>query len=286
MMENPRSRSTGVNRPPTLPGFTLVELLISLVIAGLLMSALVSLVTGQNRYGVAALDQIQAEQTVRAAVDLASSELRMAGAGDLIVAGADSVSIRFDLSRAVVCEVTGADEVAIFVYDSVSDANVRPTFVGTAWAQPGVRSFEYADGWLGAVMDTGAVPRSTCVDSGAVSAGADDAYRTVRGWTGAFAAGVPGRGSLIRRYGRLTYRFGPSSFGSGWALWRGSQELVAPLAPGGRFIYRLDDGSEATDVPEEDLRRVIEIGIIAKTPGDATTASIGRSVAYGVPLRN
>lgn len=278
---------TGVNRPPTLPGFTLVELLLALVIAVLLVSALASLVTGQNRYGRTALEQVQAEQAVRAAVDLASSELRMAGSGDLIVAAADSVSIRFDVSRAVVCEVTGPDEVTVFVYDSVSDANVRPTFVGTAWAQPGESAFEYADGWLGAVMDTGAAPRTTCVDSGTVPVGEDDSYRTVRGWNGTFPGGLPGRGALIRRYGRLTYRFGRSSFGSGWALWRGSQELVSPLAPGARFVYRLVDGAEVSEVSEGDLKNVREIGIVARASSEhPATVSDGRSVAYGTPLRN
>lgn len=286
-MEDSTERTTGVNQPPRLPGFTLVEVLGAMVIAVLLISALVSLVTTQNRYGLSALDQVDAEQAVRAAVDLASSELRMAGAGDLIAAGPDLVSIRFDLSRAVVCEVMGPDEVVLFVYDSVTDANVEMVTAGTAWAGPGRQEFRYADGWMAAPADTGDDARELCAGSGATPAGGDDAYLVVDGWVGAFGGHVPGRGSLVRRYGQLTYRFGPSSFGSGWALWRGSQELVAPLSPGARFVYRMMDGSEVLDVSESSLRDVAEIGIVARAFGGRLTgANGGRAVAYGTPLRN
>lgn len=286
-MEDSTERTTGVNPPPRLPGFTLVEVLVAMVIAVLLISALASLVTTQNRFGSSALDQVDAEQAVRAAVDLASSELRMAGAGDLIVAGPDVVSIRFDVSRAVVCEVMGPDEVVLFVYDSVTDANVGLETAGTAWARPGRPEFRYADGWVAAPSVSRIDARARCAGSGATAVGEDDAYLVVDGWLAAFAGHVPSRGSLVRRYGQLTYRFAPSSFGSDWALWRGSQELVAALSPDARFVYRMTDGSEVLDVSNHRLDEVAEIGIVARAfGGRATGANGGRTVAYGTPLRN
>ncbi len=99
-------------------GFTLVETLITLVVAGVLGVAILTLILGQNRFYEHSDDAIYAQQTIRAAMDLMSSELRMISPTDLLAAEEDSLAARFDLVRGVVCDTLSSDDVYLFVYDS------------------------------------------------------------------------------------------------------------------------------------------------------------------------
>lgn len=267
-------------------GFTIVELLVTLTVAGVLGMAILALVLGQNRFYGQSDDVIYAQQSLRAAMDLMASELRMAGPADVLAAAPDSVAIRFDLVRAVVCDSTAADETTLFVYDSVSNANLPAGFRGTAYSGPYDSAFVYADGWTGVATVGGSGAKSDCTDRGAPSDGESWAYRRVTGWQGEFGD-VPDRGSLVRVYGRLTYRLGDSGFGTGIAVWRNSQELVSPFEDGGRFRYLLDDGTLATTVSGGDLDRIRAIRIEVTAVGDGMNRfDVRRPIDYEVPLRN
>ncbi|MFQ5890055.1 MAG: PilW family protein [Gemmatimonadota bacterium] len=268
-------------------GFTLVEMLIAIVITGVLGAAVMSLLLSQNRFYGKNDDVIYAQQSLRAAVDLMSAELRMASPGDLLAATPDSVSFRFDVLRAVVCDSTGADEATLFVYDSVSNANLVTGFSGTAYSGPYDSAFVYADGWTGVVGSTGATPKATCTGLGAPATSADVYYRTVTGWQGNFAQGVPDRGSLVREYGRLTYRFASSGFGTGQALWRGSQELVSPFQNGAAFSYVMADSTVQSTVAVAAFPNVRSVRVTAVALGDqANRFNVQRSIQYDIPLRN
>ena len=128
-------------------GFTLVEVLITVVVAGVLGGALMSLVLGQQKFYGHSDDTIVAQQNLRAAMDLMATELRMASPSDIMQARSDSVVVRFDILRAVVCDVTGADQVATFVYDSVASANLPSGFRGTAYSGAYDSAFVYGDGF-------------------------------------------------------------------------------------------------------------------------------------------
>ena len=99
-----------MNRIKSEAGFTLVELLVTAMIGGLLASAMLSLMLGQSRFFERTDDQIWAEQSNRATFDLVSSELRMASRFDLLAAQSDSVAVRFDIMRAIVCDSVAADQ--------------------------------------------------------------------------------------------------------------------------------------------------------------------------------
>lgn len=267
-------------------GFTIVELMVTLTVAGVLGMAILALVLGQNRFYGHSDDVIYAQQSLRAAMDLMASELRMAGPGDVLAATPDSVSMRFDLVRAVVCDSTAADETTLFVYDSVSNANLPAGFRGTAYSDPYDSAFVYGDGWTGTSTVGSAGAKTDCTDRGAPSDGESWAYRRVTGWPGEFGD-VPNRGSLVRVYGRLTYRLGASGFSPGMAVWRNSQELVSPFEEGGRFRYVLDDGSVQTTVSAADLDRIRAIRIEVTAVGDGTNRfDVRRPIDYEVPLRN
>jgi len=269
-------------------GFTLVEMLMAMVVTAMIGTALIALLLGQTRFYRKNDDLLHAQQSVRAAIDLMASELRMGSPTDLIAASADSVSLRFDLLRAIVCDSTAADEATLFILDSVSNANLRGGVSGSAVSGPFDSTFVYADGWTGTLSSTGGAAKSTCINLGSPTSLPDAAYRRITGWSGNFhGVGVPNRGTLVRVYGRLTYRFAPSGFGAGIGLWRGRQELVSPFEAGAAFGFVMKGGSVQAKVSTGNLRNVLGIRISATASGsDANRYNVARTVDYDIPLRN
>lgn len=268
-------------------GFTLVELLFTLVIGSLVATGVLSLVFQQNSFYGSADDAMHAQKTARTAADLMGRELRMASGEDLISATADSVAVRFTLLRALVCDSTAADEATVFVYDSVTNSMLSGgSFVGTAYSTPYDSAWAYADGWVPTGGATGTVPKSTCTAVGAPGTGTDITYVETTGWTSTFAD-VPDPGSLIRVYSRLTYRFAPAvNFGTGTALWRGNAELLAPFARGA-FSYVMSDGSVQNSVASGDFPDVAAVRVTATAEGDGAGGDeVTRELLFDIVLRN
>lgn len=279
-MTGPR-RSRGAGR-----GFTLVELLAGLTLAGLVAAAVVGVLLGQHDFYGEVGDRAHARQGSRAAADLIAGELRLASSSDLLAAEPDSVSLRLDVLRAVVCgpAVSAPGRVAVYVFDTVVNPNVPAAFRGWAYAEPG-GPWRHVDGAPLAVA-TGA-GRSECVGRGAPAGEASWKYRTVGGWrlAGSFGA-APGRGALVARYGRLTYSVEASgSYPRGEAVYRNSQELAAPFAEGGRFRYLLADGTVASRVPSADLAGVRAVRLEATALGPRPGRRVESDLRLHVPLR-
>lgn len=268
-------------------GFTLVEALIALVISGVLASALVSLLIGQSRFYERTDDQIYAEQSLRASMDMVATELRMGSPSDLISAEADSVTLRFDVMRAIVCDTTGADAVTAFAFDQLGNANITGGSAGTAVSGPYEDPFTYADAWLPTEASTGSGPKASCVATGAPSGLSDASYAELTGWNSGIGA-RPEPGSLIRIYGNLKYAFGPSTFFSTrTALWRGSQELIGPFENGAAFSYIMADGTVQASVTSTDFSNVRAIRVSAVALGDgANRYSVQRPIQLDIPFRN
>lgn len=269
-------------------GFTLVEALVALVISGLLASAMLSLMLGQSRFYERTDDQIWAEQSNRATFDLVSSELRMASNTDLLAAEPDSLAVRFDIMRAIVCDTVTSNSAVLMAYDTVAAWGLDGGFLGTAYSNPYDEAFEYADAFMPATVSTGAGPKATCVANGAPSTNPDDTYAELSGWSGTFTDGVPDRGSMVRFYSRLAYHFAPSTFfQSRTALWRGTQELVGPFESGAGFSYVLDDGSVHSNVSAANFDRVVAVRVTATAVGDgANRYGVQRDLEFDIPFRN
>lgn len=269
-------------------GFTLVEAMIAMVVSGLLASAMLSLMIGQSRFYERTDDQIWAEQSNRATFDLMFSELRMGSPGDLVAATRDSVSIRFDIMRAVVCDSTASDQAAVLAYDTVPAWGLTGGFVGTAYSDPFEENFEYADAFLPTVVAQGAGPKADCVANGAPSTAPDASYASLTGWSSQFSDGVPDRGSMVRFYGLLTYRFAPSTFfQSRTALWRGVQELTGPFENGAEFSYVMDDGTVRSNVSGGSLESVRAVRVSAVAVGDGVNRfDVRRDLVFEIPFRN
>jgi len=269
-------------------GFTLVEALIALTISGVVATALVSLLVAQSRFYQRTDDQMTAEQAAQATFDLVSSEIRMASADDLMEAEADAVTFRFDLLQGIVCEATGADEVAMHVFERTANAGLTSSFVGVAVSDPFEATFEYEDSWNPTPSASGSGPRADCVAAGGDGSGPDGDYLRISGWTSRFSSGVPQRGALVRVYGEMTYELAASSFfNSRWALWRGTQELVGPFETGATFSYAMSGGSVQSSVTSSDLGDVVAVRLTATAVGaGANRYGVERPMVFDVPFRN
>jgi hypothetical protein len=211
-------------------------------------------------------ETIGARENLRATIDLLAAEVRQASPADFLAAASDSLTIRFDVSRAIVCDSTAPDQVALVVFDTVRAANVPSTFRGTAVSDPYDSSFTFLDGWRLPVIGKGSDPRAACEARGASAELPSSRFRAVSGWRSRYGK-LPQAGSFVRVYGRLSYRLGTSSFESGLGVWRNGQELASPFAEGSSFSYILEGGAEQSAVPVGDLGRIRAVHIRLEATG-------------------
>ena len=268
-------------------GFTLIEVLIALTISGIIAASLVSLLVGQSRFYNRTDHQMNAEQVAQATFDLLSTELRMATGSDLLAAEPDSIALRFDVLQAIVCDPVSSSAAAIYVFDRSPSAGLTGSFAGIAVSGPYERDFAYADSWNPTPTSSGSGPKADCVAAGVPGTGAASDYLVISGWSSQFGT-VPQRGALVRAYGRLSYHIAASTFRpSGWAVWRGNQELVGPFEAGAAFAYVMSDGSVASSVSPSNFGDVVAVRLTATAVGDGSNPfNVSRPVDFEVPFRN
>lgn len=291
-MKSSVHRQSGLHRSA---GFTLVEMLVALVVAGLLAAAVLTLLLRQNSFYGKNDDTIYAEQSMRGTAELMASELRMASPGtsstntDFLLASTDTVEVRYDVSRGVVCGTNGGSIIYVYVYDEPTTVNL-PGTRGVAVSAPDSSTFHYDaafDPTVSKAVNSSSLSYTTCVaNNGGVPQSADlGRYRSID-WSGS-TLGVPTEGSVVRIYGSLTYSFAPSSFSSGTALWRNNQELVAPFASGAKFAYVMQDGSVQNSVSLASAPSIRRIRIEAQATGSGSNRyDVSRSLSFDIPLRN
>ena len=262
-------------------GFTLIELVVVLTLSAVIGGSVVALLHRQSRFYRISGDAVFAGQSVRATVDLFVRELRGASSSDLLAAASDSLVIRADLHRGVVCRV--ADQtVTYFVYAS-PPANVSGP-PGTVVAGPGGSGPAYDPDFDAYGSTASALEREACRDAGAPRDGGYRAFRTVDWSTSALPP--PERGAWLRLVAPLTYRVGPSSFAEGLAVWRERQELAAPFRTAA-FRYGLADGTEVARVSSPELASVgrVRIELVATGPS-SSSGGADRRISFDVFLRS
>ena len=285
MPVTPRRRAPG--------GFTLVELLVVVVLAGVVMGAVCRLLLANQRFYRSQAQVLDVEEGLRAVSQLVPAELRELSArgGDLIAMGPDSITVRAMRGLAVICAPPDAG--AVVVADSL-------TFGWRAVDPARDRVLVFRDG------DPDTADDDRWLDLGVSSAGG---HTTCRGgspgtvWrlsgTAADLDGVS-EGSPLRTYERVTYRLYSDDQGLSWLGERGFSDggwsalspVAGPLRRGDGLSLRYYDSAGApTAVPAA----VVRIGLVARglsagpidVPGRAAT---GRryedSVAVQAALRN
>ncbi|HEY0014786.1 MAG TPA: prepilin-type N-terminal cleavage/methylation domain-containing protein [Longimicrobium sp.] len=95
-------------------GFTLAELMVALVISGLLMTVVFQMLSGQSRMVAVQSGKEEAQQNVRGALEVISSELRGAMPGALLNAQDRSLTFMQPRAWGVVCGVAGSTVTALF----------------------------------------------------------------------------------------------------------------------------------------------------------------------------
>lgn len=110
-------------------GFTLVELLVAMVIAGFLAGVILQVVTGQARFTNVQYARQEVQDNARGTLELVGSELRgVPLPGGLIHAGADSIRFAAPMVWGVYCGAASGSHYAIFDKGAwVSSASSIPT---------------------------------------------------------------------------------------------------------------------------------------------------------------
>lgn len=274
-------------------GFTVAEMLVALVIAGVLAAGVITLLMGQNRFYGATDDVVYAEQSLRATSDMLASEIRgIAPRGDVVAAGARTLTFRMDLHRGVVCHVDGASrDVYVFMYSETTAPNTGdPTGVAFREAYDGSAfAYQAFDPLVlrRVAADPGSVVATTCENNGGPPVAANEIgrYWLIPSWPG---SPVPRDGSVLRIFGEVTYEFGASSFTpGGTAIFRNSQEVASPFGPDASFSYVMAGGGVRSSVPAGETGDIVRVRIGATAVGDGGDRyGVSRGLRYDVPLRN
>lgn len=211
----------------TRRGVTLVELLITMVVFGILATALARLMIANSRFVSQQEALLEARQTARAAMNVVLPELRMVSDSGLRAAHRDSVTVRVPYAFGVLCQ----NEYAVLAPpDSTVYASAQHAGIAVQLAS-GLYGFDST------VTVTGTTTNTANCDA--------DSIRAIPGGTRITlsTAGLAPPGRLFYLYQQVTYKFAPSAALAGRrALWRHAkggtaEELLAPFDTAARFVF-------------------------------------------------
>lgn len=271
-------------------GFTLVEMLVAIVIAGIMAGAVVRMLMSQNEFYGKTDDMVYAEQSLRATADLLAAELRMTSGwdgDDLRTTKETQLEFLSDHYRGVVCYVSTGD-VYFYAYDVIENAGFSE-IVGAAYQDPDTGAWSSFPGYsYSGSLEKGA-GQTTCEANGGPTEGTDGAdpsrFMIVRDLGSSLSP--PSDGAVIRLMGNIDYEFAPSNHGSGTALFRNGQELAAPFADDASFSYVMDDGTVQSSVGSSGRGNITRIRISATALGDgANKYDVARNLDFDIPVRN
>jgi len=303
-------------------GFTLIELMVSLVLTGLALALIVSITLTQSRAAVRMESSVRQLEQVRLTADLLSTEIADLPRGFVLYARDDSLSYLLPISWGVLCgELTRADATAkkkkkkpkkgdplppeydpdaALYLEPLPTSMGAPTPEGFGVSLDGVDwSFYPTPNWaaLGVVADYKA--RGACLDSVKVKPPTGkklalnpppETYFKFPNYSGITIAQPPEQ-AVFAAYVMVSYYLKPESDGSK-TLYRAisgtNQKLAWPFTPNAGFRYRLADGSELTTVSAADLVKIrsIKATLPAQKLADPRWQSDSLEIAPWMPLYN
>jgi prepilin-type N-terminal cleavage/methylation domain-containing protein len=282
-------------------GFTLIELMLSLILALVVGAALVRMTIAQARF----MDQQEAWRSARgvarSGINRLVSDLRMVetGAGvEAAVAGGQDFTVKVPYAFGIMCSTTGAlTTVSLLPVDSAAFA--APGFSGFAWRNSaGGYTYQTVGVSLtnpGTSLNcTNAVP-STITSLPSINGSPAAKVINLGGAVPLVAAGGPPVGTIFFLFRRVRYEFKNSVAVPGRiGLWRtmlsggATEELAAPFANTARVnFYVLNSAAAQSAVPGtlSDIRglELVLDGMSERTPGGSTapkTANVTTSVFF------
>jgi type II secretory pathway pseudopilin PulG len=228
------------------PGFTLPDLLVTLVMLGVIGASLAQVMVVQSRSLGRQEGATAARRVARSPSNLMFSDLRMVETGSgVIAASPTSITVRAPYVMGVVCQNTIATTIALAPVDSVVRSNAG--YSGYAW-RDATGAYNYVEtsvtiGLTASVTD--------CTNNGVnYVSGIGFSLMTL-------APPIPpiaGPGTPVFLFERVTYSFAPSVALPGQiGLWRASiakastEELVAPFDSTARFRFYVDGSNTPQD---------------------------------------
>lgn len=240
---------TRTSRRSPRSGVTLVELLVSVVILGIMSAAAMRLFISQSRFVDQQVKQRSARTVSRVSLNLLLQELRGVEAeGGVVAADRQAISVRVPYALGITCgDDGGRTAVSLLPVDSALFASA--TFAGYAYRQ-GSGAYAYLD------VGTTATPlasASVCTSNRITT--------LARGATVALAPAVPAPfdvGTPLLLFQRIDYAFLPSVIVPGrLALWRSVQggpreELAVPFDSSSAFrFFAVGDDTSRTSAPAD-----------------------------------
>ncbi len=211
-------------------GFTLIELMIAIVLAGIVLGSIYSTLQNNQRFYRSESQVLDVQQGVRAVAQLLPSELREvdAVAGDIVAMGTDSITIRALRNTYFVCAPPSVASGKIIVrndriygYRSVDPARDRVLVFREG--NPNIMS---DDQWVDFTI-LNANSSGACTDGSGTGTNFN-----LSGTTSQLDSVTVG--SPVRTYEEITYRLYVDSAGVGWLgvenYVNGSWTTVAPVA--------------------------------------------------------
>ncbi|MDB4907677.1 MAG: hypothetical protein JWO05_2461 [Gemmatimonadetes bacterium] len=253
-------------------GFTLIELMMSMVILAVIGVAFTRLILSQARFFDRNYAKRQARQVGRNSINLLTSDLRMVqDSGGVTVAAANgkSITVIVPYWYGLVCSSTGGTLTASMLpVDSATKA--LATYNGYAYRNAAGR-YVIVQPSNPLSSDAPAASASTPTCTGNGSGQAQLATLTLNGRAGSVMEFKPGNAALtagtpIFAFQKITYAFASSTTYSGRvALWRQpeggtNEELIAPFDTSSRFRFWITgtDTSQVT-VPTLDKIRGLDL---------------------------
>jgi prepilin-type N-terminal cleavage/methylation domain-containing protein len=210
----------------TRRGLTLIELLITLIVFGILGTALSRLMISNSRFVGRQEALLEARQTARAAMHVIATELRMVSDGGLRAASAESVTVRIPYVFGVLCR---NDRAAIMPADSVVFASAVTGGIGYRLTS-GAYAFD-----TGVTMTLGGTSADCTADS--IRPVQPGQHVTMS------RAGIAPVGTVFYMFQLVTYKFAASAQLPGRVgLWRrvgsgADEEILSPFASTARFAF-------------------------------------------------
>jgi len=277
-------------------GFTLIELMIAIVLAGIVLGAIYMTLQNNQRFYRSESQVLDVQQGVRTVAQLLPSELREvdAVAGDILAMGPDSITIRALRNTYFVCAppVVGAGTIIIRNSQVFGYRPVDPTRDRALVFREGDTQIMSDDQWVDFAISS-------------VTAGAACTDGTGTGTTMTLSGGTSlldsvTVGSPVRTYEQITYRLYVDSAGVGWlgvsdyvnGTWGAVAAVAGPLNSAGGIALTYYDSTGAVTAT---ATSVAQIGLVVRGMSAAPIAIPGRranlqkfedSLTVRVALRN
>jgi prepilin-type N-terminal cleavage/methylation domain-containing protein len=278
-----------IRRARSRPGFTLVEILTSLFILGILGLAFIRLITSQSRFAEGQMALRNARTVSRNAMNIMLTDLRMVqDSGGLQYAARDSVTVRVPVAFGLLCaNAGGVATFSLLPVDSAMTALGR--YSGWAYRDSVDGLFKYQDAVTPTPFNSLAAGTSTtCTDStmltgvwlpGVLPITYGNRSGRVVQVTDPATTATPNAGWPIFLYQQVTYRFDSSTaYPHQVGLFRKVRtndpahpivdEIIAPFDTSAKFRFYVLNGDVAQAAPPADLSAVrgLELVLSGSSP--------------------